>query len=35
MIPSLLEMVKLANFGHMTISTIAFEPRDKTLLVTS
>ena len=29
MTPSLFEKIKLANFGHMTISTIAFEPRDK------
>ena len=35
MITSLLEMLELPNFGHMTPSTIPFEPHDKILLVTS
>ena len=32
---SFLEMLELQNFGDMTTSTIYFESRDKTLLVTS
>ena len=35
MITSVIEMLELPNFGHMTTSTIQFEPRDKILLVTS
>ena len=35
MITSLIEMLELPNFGHMTASKIQFESRDKTLLVTS
>ena len=35
MITSLIEMLDLLNFGHMTTSTIQFESFDKTLLVTS
>ena len=33
MITSLIEMLELPNFGHMTTSTILFESRDKILLV--
>ena len=33
-ITSLIEMLELANFGYMNISTIQFELRDKILLVT-
>ena len=29
MITSLIEVLKLPNFGHMTTSTITFESRDK------
>ena len=32
-ISSVIEMLQLANFGHMIISVIKFEPRDKILLV--
>ena len=32
---SLIEMLELQNFAHMTTSTISFESRDKILLVTS
>ena len=35
MITSLMEMLTLPNFGHMTTSTIKFESRDQILLVTS
>ena len=35
MIISLIEMIELPNSGYMITSTIKFEPRDKTLLVTS
>ena len=35
MITSLIDMLDLPNFGHMTASTIYFESRDKILLVTS
>ena len=35
MITSLIELVELSNFGHLTKSTILFESRDKILLVTS
>ena len=35
MITSLIEMLELPNFGHMTASTIKFESRDNILLVTS
>ena len=35
MITSLIEILELLNFGHMTTSTTKFESRDKTLLVTS
>ena len=35
MITSLIEMVKLPNFGPMTASTIQFESSDKILLMTS
>ena len=31
MITSLIEMLELPNFGHMTTSTIYFESRDKIL----
>ena len=34
-ITSLIEKPELPNFGHMTISTIKFESRDKILFVTS
>ena len=33
MITSLIEMLELPNFGHMTTSTILFQSRDKILLV--
>ena len=33
MITSLIEVLDLPNFGHMTTSKIQFEARDKTLLV--
>ena len=32
---SLTEMLELTNFGHVTKSTILFEPLNKILLVTS
>ena len=35
MITSLIEMVKLLYFDHMTTSTIQFEPRDKILSMKS
>ena len=35
MITSLIGMLELPNFGHMTISTIYFESRDKIMFVTS
>ena len=35
MITSLIDMLDLINFGHMTTSTMKFESFDKTLLVTS
>ena len=35
MITSLIEMLELPNFGHMTTSTMSFESRNKVLLVTS
>ena len=35
MITCLIEMIELPNFGYMITSTIKFESRDKTLLVTS
>ena len=35
MITSLIEMLELPNFDHMTTSTIKFKSRDKNLLVTS
>ena len=35
MITILIEMLQLPNFGHITISKIWFESRDKILLVTS
>ena len=35
MITSLIEILELPNFGHMTASTIKFESRDNILLVTS
>ena len=35
MITSLIEILQLPNLGHMLTSTIWFESRDKTLLVTS
>ena len=34
-ITSVMEMLTLPNFGHMTTSTIKFESRDQILLVTS
>ena len=34
MIISLIEILELPNFGHMTASTILFESRDKILLMT-
>ena len=35
MITSLIEILELTNFGHVTTPIISFEPRDKILLVTS
>ena len=35
MITSLIEMLELPNFDHITKSTILFEARDKNLLLTS
>ena len=35
MITSLMEMLELPNFGHMTTSTMQFESREKILLQTS
>ena len=35
MITSLIEMLELPNFGHITISTTQFDSRDNILLVTS
>ena len=35
MITSLIQMLQLPNFGHMTTSTIQFESREKILLATS
>ena len=35
MITSLIEVLELPNFGHMTTFTILIESRDKILLVTS
>ena len=35
MVTSLVEMLELPNFGHVTTSTIEFDSRDKVLLVTS
>ena len=35
MITSLIEILELLNFGHMTTYTIQFEPREKILLLTS
>ena len=35
MITSLIEILQVPNFGHMTTSTVSFESRDKILLVTS
>ena len=35
MITSLKEMLELPNFGHMTLSTIKLNSRDKILMVTS
>ena len=35
MVTSLIEMLELQYFGHMIISAISFESRDKILLVTS
>ena len=32
---SLIEMLELRNFGHVSTSTIQFDSRYKTLLVTS
>ena len=32
---SLIEMLEIPNFGHMTTYTITFKLRDKILLVTS
>ena len=34
MIISLIEMLELPNFGHMTTSTMKFESLDKILLIT-
>ena len=33
MITSLIEILQLPRFGHMNISTIQFESRDKILLI--
>ena len=35
MITSLMEMLELPNFGHMTTSAMQFESREKILLQTS
>ena len=35
MITSLIELLELPNFGHMTTSTTQFESHDKVLMVTS
>ena len=35
MITSVIEMLELPNFGHMTTSTIQFGPRDKILFMTT
>ena len=35
MITSPIKMLELANFGHMTTSTLQFESREKFFLVTS
>ena len=35
MITSLIEMLELPIFGHMSTTSIEFEPSDKILLVTS
>ena len=35
MITSLVEILELSNFGHMTTSTIQFDSLEKILLVTS
>ena len=35
MTASLIEMLVLPNFGHMTTSTMQFDSRDKMLLLTS
>ena len=35
MITSLIEMLELPNFGHMTTSNKSFKSRDKILLVPS
>ena len=35
MVTSLMEMLELPNFGHMTTPTIYFESRDKFMLATS
>ena len=35
MITSIIEILELPNFGHMTKSTIQFKPRDKILLTMS
>ena len=34
-ITSLIETVESLNFGHMTTSTVCFDSRDKSVLVTS
>ena len=34
MITSVIEMLELPNFGHMTIPTICFDSSDKILLTT-
>ena len=35
MTTSFIEMLELPNFGHMTTSTIKFEPRDKNFFLMS
>ena len=35
MITSLIEMLELPNFGHMIVSTISFDSRDKVFLMMS
>ena len=35
MITSLIEMLELPNFGHMTTSTMVFKSRDKIQLLSS